>query len=128
MPVLPGSGNAGSSRSSAGLPVGTIPSLTLHMIWTDMQDEFQYEDLSWLYAAPENPVQHAENRPSIAPASPSANSNDCHVSVSSDETQTPQNPGAPAMQESLSESELEPGLQPDSEPELPIHTISKKVG
>ena len=127
MPVLPGSSNAGSSRSSAGLPVGTIRSLTLHMIWMDMQDEVQYEDISWLYAVPENPVQHAENRLSKTPASPSTNSNDCHVSVSSDETQTPQNPDAPVTQEPLSESELESGLQPDSEPELPAHTISKKV-
>ena len=93
------------------------------MVWTDTEEE-QYEDLSWLYTAQEDTFQQADN----PPASPSTNSNDCHVSISSDETQTPQNPGAPEVLDSSSESELESGLQPDSEPELPTHIISKKIG
>jgi len=104
----------------------SIPALTLHMIWTDTEEDY-YLDFSLLPATLGEPVEENQSPTSFATASTSRNR---HVSISSDGIQTPER-----HSDTLEAAEPLPEVdgsdfQPDSEPELPTchHVISRKVG
>ena len=104
----------------------SIPALTLHMIWTDTEEDY-YPDFSLLPASLGEPVEENQSPTSFATAS---TSRDRHVSISSDGIQTPER-HSDILEAAEPLSEVDGSdFQPDSEPELPTchHVISRKVG
>ena len=121
---------APSNVSGSGRTSSNIPSITLHMIWTDIEDHDLYPDYAD-YRTEDPSIQLGNESSTITPATPLTIS-DGPVSISSD--------GCPILEEDRDTTEVaetfeamsdpDPDLDSeldDSEPELPTHVINRKV-
>jgi len=121
-PISPPSKDTGSGRTSS-----SIPSITLHMLWTDIEDHDLYPDYGMLPA--EDPsIQPANESSTITPATPVTIS-DGPVSISSGPILEEDQDTVAEMFEAMSDPDPGLGSEPDPEPEPepPAHVINRKV-
>ena len=122
-PISPPSKDTGSGRTSSN-----IPSITLHMLWTDIEDHDLYPDYGMMLPPEDLSIQPANESSTITPATPLTIS-DGPASIGSGPILEEDQDTVAEMFEAMSDPvpDLDSELDPDSEPELPAHVINRKV-